>query len=170
MTTQLALPGRRGHRSKDSPHVVGLPGTGLSPSGGESGQQITVTTPIRAPHDLSAGSPAESCWTRQRRSGPCGPCWATSACTGEVQTGVAGALAHASGSRKAGWFMAAEHGWVRVWAGRRTAGCLQTPGLPMGRSQWRVVGPLRARDGEVDHGGGSQAKAEGGCQDQKRPL
>ena len=170
MTTQLALPGRRGHRSKDSPHVVGLPGRGLSPSGGESGQQTTVTTPIRAPHDLSAGSPAESCWTRQRRSGPCGPCWATSACTGEVQTGVAGALAHASGSRKAGWFMAAEHGWVRVWAGRRTAGCLQTPGLPMGRSQWRVVGPLRARDGEVDHGGGSQAKAEGGCQDQKRPL
>lgn len=120
----------------------------------------TVTTPIRALHDLSVGSPSESCWTRRRRSGPRGPCWATSACTGEVQAGVTGVLAHASGSRKAGWFMAAEHNWMRGWAGRRTAGCLQTPGLPVGR-QARRVGASGERSGLSEPGMGRWTTAGG---------
>ena len=71
--------------------------------------------------------------------------------------------------------MAAEHDWVRGsgWKEDRrvspdTRAARGQAGRKAGR--WRAIRPLRAPDGEVDHRVGSQAKAEGGCKDQKRPL
>lgn len=71
--------------------------------------------------------------------------------------------------------MAAEHDWVRGsgWKEDRrvspdTRAARGQAGRKAGR--WRAIGPLRALDGEVNHRAGSQAKAEGGCKNQKRPL
>ena len=71
--------------------------------------------------------------------------------------------------------MAAEHDWVRGsgWkADRRVSQDPRAAGGQDGRKagRWRAIGPLRALDGEVNHRAGSQAKAEGGCKNQKRPL
>ena len=99
---EKGMPWQRQSPCGETPREGTVPiSTGVGTADQRDTFTTTVTTPIRATHDLSVGSPSESCWTRRRRSGPFGPCWATSTSSRRGPGWGDGGSGSASGTRNA---------------------------------------------------------------------